>query len=401
MKKTLKFILPLWLGMVVNTLLGITDFYFLKQIDFNYLAVVGIAYIPFSLLSSIMVGIGIEANRSVAKGQHFVFAKILAAVVLLASALSIMAYGLAPALVFFASDHVLYPEIMAYFKALSFLLIPTSVLFLCTGLLRGLGLPKKTIKFNILAVSLNFIMDYFFIKVNLFGSPVKGCAYASFIADSLTVILYLIYLKEKGYLKLGDAKRSTLDFLKKAWAYSLEKICSSSTVLIISSFYISKIAVKDSSIYYGIERFFGPLKMFSFCYFEWVIYAMSKNIPYPKHLIKGGYGLLLAGFGCLMFFYLKLDTIGLIYLISYILFCMLFLVERGLVASYFALENSKKANRIVFVKSIAMLILFHTLFITQHLNLITVGAIQCLLLAVESLALYSAKGDSLSFKSLQ
>lgn len=61
MRSMFKFIAPLWISMVINTLLGITDFYFLESINRNYLTVVGIAYIPFTLLSSLIVGIGIEA----------------------------------------------------------------------------------------------------------------------------------------------------------------------------------------------------------------------------------------------------------------------------------------------------------------------------------------------------
>lgn len=387
MKKVLDFTIPLWLGMIVNTLLGITDFYFLKQINFDYLTIIGIAYIPFSLLSSMMVGVGIEANRSLAKGQKFNFKIILGMIISFSVAVSIIAFKLSRNLLFFVNGHSLYLEIIEYFNILVFLLIPTSVLYLCTGLLRGLGVPKKTLKFSILAVSLNFIFDFIFIKLKLLDSPLKGCAYASIISDTLVVILYIIYLKQKGYLFLGKSDIKSLVFFKNAWSYSIEKLCSSSTVLIISSFYISKISVEDSSIYYGIDRFFKPLKMFSFCYFEWIIYSVAKNIIYNKKLVKIGYGILVSIFGVIMIFYMNLDNIGIAYLISYIIYCVIFLAERELVAKQFALGKAKKTNTIIFIKSITMLMSFHLLFKTNNLSLLTIGVIQSILLLFESLLL--------------
>ncbi|HDR8488821.1 TPA: polysaccharide biosynthesis C-terminal domain-containing protein, partial [Bacillus cereus] len=271
MKKILAFTIPTWSAMVVNSLIGITDFWFLSQISKNYMSIVGIAYIPFSIISSLIVGIGIEANRTKAKGNPINFWSILVFVLILSSSLSILAQGFSHYLLFFTWDNPMYNEIKTYFSIICYAIIPTSILYVCTGILRGKGLPKKTLIFSFLAVILNFSLDFLFIKINLLGNPLAGCAIATVIADSLVAAIYILYFVKKRFVDTG--KMDIRKFMKNALINSTEKLFSVSTLQVISNLFIAKISVMQASVYFGLDRFFSPLLLFSYSFFEWVVYS--------------------------------------------------------------------------------------------------------------------------------
>ena len=73
----IRYILPIWVSMIINTLLSLTDMFFLKQIDTDYVTAVGIAIVPYMLLSIMLTGLGIAANRYTAGGKSFNVFKIM------------------------------------------------------------------------------------------------------------------------------------------------------------------------------------------------------------------------------------------------------------------------------------------------------------------------------------
>lgn len=383
MKNILRFTIPLWLGMIVNTLLGITDFYFLENISRDYLSVIGIAYIPFTFLSALTIGVGIEANRTLAKGDYFDFNKLVKYLILFTLIIVVLSLNFKTLIFYFVRENAMYQLILDYFSILIFLFIPTSIIYLCTGILRGLGIPEKSVKFNILAVIFNFIFDFIFIKLEFVENPIKGCAYASVLADTIVVLLYIYYLKKNKFWDKNKNIINISEFFKKASSYSIEKLCSSSTITIISSVYIAKLAIGTSSIYYGIDRFFMPIKMFAFCYFEWIIYSKTKKIEFKKIGIYGFYLLVLLVGGIFFMNYMYLTVSELYYLGIYILYCFLFLLEREIVAYEFSKEGGSIINKIIFFKSILLLLVFHMLYISNFLNLVNIGLAQSILLFLE------------------
>lgn len=88
MKNMFKYIFPIWLAMTVNTLLGITDMHFVNQINSDYITAIGIAGTPFAVLSTLFVGIGIEANRSTASGKKINWIVIIIAILITSFAVS-------------------------------------------------------------------------------------------------------------------------------------------------------------------------------------------------------------------------------------------------------------------------------------------------------------------------
>ncbi|WXR60311.1 polysaccharide biosynthesis C-terminal domain-containing protein [Peptostreptococcaceae bacterium AGR-M142] len=401
MRILFKFIIPLWFGMIVNTLLGITDFYFLKKISLDYLAVIGVSYIPFSLISTITVGVGIACNREIASSKKLDYKKILIYLVFISIILISISKYFKEYIFFFAKDNILYDEILAYFDILSYLILPTSIFYFCTGILRGHGRPKESIKFNILVVILNFLLDYLFIKLNILDNPLIGCAYASFISDFFVSIIYIVYLHKKSYLKLEKDILDTKEFFKTSFSFSLEKIFSVSTITIITSIYISKLDKNSLAIYYGIDRFFMPIVMFVYCYFEWVIYAISKKLKLYNKNIYLYYFLLLSVFGILISKYLNLNYIKNIYLILFVFYNFIFILERELVSKLFVLKRASLVNKVIFIKNIIMLICFDLFFRIDNLNLISIIIIKLSLIILEYLILlYFKKRYQIFFKTL-
>ncbi|MGE7431512.1 polysaccharide biosynthesis C-terminal domain-containing protein [Bacillus thuringiensis] len=384
MKKILAFTIPTWSAMVVNSLIGITDFWFLSQISKNYMSIVGIAYIPFSIISSLIVGIGIEANRTKAKGNPINFWSILVFVLILSSSLSILAQGFSHYLLFFTWDNPMYNEIKTYFSIICYAIIPTSILYVCTGILRGKGLPKKTLIFSFLAVILNFSLDFLFIKINLLGNPLAGCAIATVIADSLVAAIYILYFVKKRFVDTG--KMDIRRFMTNALINSTEKLFSVSTLQVISNLFIAKISVMQASVYFGLDRFFSPLLLFSYSFFEWVVYSKSKGIK-TSNSIYLIYFVLLVVYNSIVIQFMNLDRIGFIYSCIYVVYLFIFFIERTIVANFFAEEQGKIVNYVILSKNILFLI---TLFIVSNLDklsLLSFGVVNLLFIFGEAICL--------------
>lgn len=387
MNRMFKYIIPLWISMAINTLLGVTDFYFLGQISEHYLAVIGIAYVPFTLLNSLIVGIGIETNRSIANGSKIKMWKVYSVTAAISTAIIIIGSLFYKEIFFFATNNAYYDDIIIYFQRLMILLLPTSLLYVSTGVLRGNGIPGKTIWFSGTVVIFNFILDYLFIKLNYFGSPLRGCVYASIISDSIIVIIYIIYLFKSKYLHVDTENIQLTRFMKNAMTYSFEKLFSASSLTLLTGVFVASLSIKESTIYYAAERGLLPITMFSYAYFEWIIYSTSKDIKITR--IKNYILYMIVLFMGLMFInsYLKLDRFSVVYCLLYIAYCLLFFIEREIVAISFAYEMGGLVNKVIFVKNVVLFMILQVLLMTNHLNLYAIGLTQITLIIVESFIL--------------
>lgn len=367
MKRMIKFVIPIWISMIVSSLLGIIDYSFLNKISTNYIAIIGMAYVPYNFIDYLIIGIGIEANRATAKKKSLNFISILSFALILSIILVLISRSFSDILLFFAKDNIFYSDIKSYFNIIIVLLIPSSLFYLCTGILRGNGVPEKSVKFNLSALILNFILDYCFIKLNLLQDPLKGCALASVISDSIVSIIYVVYIIRS---KLVDFKlKGDYKYIKNIITYSMEKICSSSTLELITVIYISKLTIESSAIYFAVDKYMGPILLLAHCHFEWIIYSSAKKIEYKRKKTYMLYMLILFLYSNIIIFYLNFNFNGIKYSYLYIFYCLAFFIERSTVAEFFSDENGAMVNKVIFVKNFILLLFLEFIFVINKFNL--------------------------------
>lgn len=386
MKTMFNYILPIWLAMTVNTLLGITDMYFVNQVSPEYITAIGIAETPFTILSTLFIGIGIEANRSTASGNRLDWYTTVIMILMSSCIVSGVAFFLSGNIFLYASGNKLYHQVLEYFNIYIFSLVPCAMLYLCTGILRGKGESKKTLWFSCEAVILNFILDFLFIHLNMFDSALKGCAAASLLSDSFTAFTYIVYIFFRQNDSLVLYKKFSLQtffpFLKNSFSYSLEKLFSTSTLTVLSSIYLALLTVQESRIYYGLSKMYSPISMLAYSYFEWVIYAKAKRLVNNR---KQNYLLFLCFFiidGIISIIYLDLSMKGILFCFLYILYYILFFVEREYVAILFEKGKDFVVNRVMFIKSILLICLLQIEVFFDMLNIFSIIITQLLLFIV-------------------
>ena len=386
MKNMFKYIFPIWLAMTVNTLLGITDMYFVNQINSDYITAIGIAGTPFAVLSTLFVGIGIEANRSTASGKKINWKVIIITILITSFAVSGVSFLFSKNIFFYANKNKLYYLVLEYFNIYVFSLVPSAILYLCTGIFRGKGESEKTLWFSCEAVILNFILDFIFIKYNIFNSALKGCAFASVLSDTFTSFTYVIYIAFRRTENLVPHNKfnikTVLSFFRNSFSYSLEKLFSTSTLTILSSIYFALLSIQESKVYYGLEKMYSPVLMLAYSYFEWVIYVRAKQIDNNR---KQNYLL----FFC---FCVAEGIISILYLnlsMKYSLFCFLyacyhfsFFIEREYIAILFEKGKSSVVNHTMFMKSILLICLLQIEMLISVLNIFSIIITQLLLFFV-------------------
>lgn len=388
MKIMFKYIIPIWINMVISTLLSITDITFLKSIDMNYISVIGIAMIPFSVIETLFVGLGIEANRSIASNRKVPLNMILGIGIVSSLLVCVLCVMLSPLLFKFVQYNASLQEILSYFNIFIFSLIPSTVLYLCTGTMRGMDLAQKTIKFSVLAVVLNFVLDFLFIKNNIFNSALRGCAFASVLSDAITAICYVAYLLKMNIIqfeKIINQASAAQQFLYNSFTYSMEKLFSTSSLTILSDFYVATLALRETTIYYGFSKLFAPILMLAYSYFEWIIYSKSKGIKnnyYKTYLIFAFLILIMGGYAAR---YLKLPLSYTPIILLFAVYYLLFFIERQNVALLFQHEMGGLANKIILVKSLVTLFAFQLLSMNHTLTLYYAIGIQSLTMAFGSI----------------
>ncbi len=383
MKKMLSYIFPIWFGMTINTLLGMTDMFFLNRIDIAYLSAIGAASVWFSIISTLFIGVGIEANRRIAAGGEMAFNRLLILLLGLALGVSMLASASSRALFFYIQDETLKCMVTEYFGIYVYAQVPSIVLYLCTGVLRGRGESKKTAYFSALAVGLNIILDAVFIGAGVLR-PLFGCGFASVLSDCITASIYFIYIKmyvrHRNITNLSGKEIRT--FLKNSVQYSLEKLFSTSSLLILSGIYIALLPVEQSRIYYGTDKMFSPILMLSYSYFEWVIYAKSQKIAEDKRVTYFWMGFCCFGVGIISTWYLKG---GLIFCLLYGCYMVCFCMERDVVASMFCLEQAKVVNRMMGIKAVALIVILQFMTwrgILWGIGILLVQIIACIIVVI-------------------
>nr|WP_263315168.1 MATE family efflux transporter [Mammaliicoccus sp. Marseille-Q6498] len=378
----LSYTVPIWLTMIVNTLLGITDTIILSTINKDYISYLGIAYIPFTLISTLIIGIGIESNKYNSQNKPFNFYKILIYTFLTSLVLSLLFFFLRDSVLFWARFKANYEFIQTYFSIIIFSLAPTSVLFLCTGLFRGRNKSRITLYFSILCVILNAIFDI--ILIYFLSNELYAVAIATLLADTLTALIYIyVTLKQKD---ISSNEMDVWSFLKGAFKNSIEKLLSSGTLELISVIFIVKLSLTESNIYFLLDKLFLPFQMFSFAYMEWVLFTEGKNIKRSISIFPL-YFIILLIYG-LVVVYVSFDNIiPYIYLSLLCVYFLFFLLQRNIVGKFFVYDYQNTVNFITLLRNIALIIILYTLVVTHLFSLITYMFVSLILLLTENIIL--------------
>lgn len=369
----IRYILPIWVSMIINTLLSLTDMFFLKQIDTDYVTAVGIAIVPYMLLSIMLTGLGIAANRYTAGGKSFNVFKIITICSVTSLLICIVCNGISHILFLYANQSV-REYVLEYFNIYIYTLIPLGIMYIATGILRGNNRSSISVIFNTLAVITNGILDWIFIKNVYKEKSCFGCGLASLLSDSLIATIYIVLLLS--FYKKKDTYVGLKEFIISSCKFSLEKLFSTASIMIISSVFISFLDIDSSNVYFGTEKMFSPIRMFSYSYFEWVIFSESKSIKrniYQSSAIMIGLCIIMAFISAL---YFDTNMTQILFIILFAASEVIFSYEREQVAIAFSGELTDDANRVMFIKSIVLISLMFILTMTKTISLISLGVVQ-------------------------
>ncbi|WP_194440803.1 MATE family efflux transporter [Staphylococcus saprophyticus] len=370
------------MAMIVNTLLGITDTIILSTINKDYISYLGIAYIPFTLISTLIIGIGIESNKYNSQNKSFNFYKILMYTILTSLLLSLLFFFLRDNILFWAKSKSHYEFIQTYFSIIIFSLAPTAVLFLCTGLFRGRNKSRITLYFSIFCVILNAIFDI--ILVSFLSNALYAVAIATLLADTLTALIYIYATSKQKDISSNEMNAWT--FLKSAFKNSIEKFLSSGTLELISVIFIVKLSITESNIYFLLDKLFLPFQMFSFAYMEWVLFTEGKNMKRSISIFPL-YFIILLIYGVFVT-YISFDNItSYIYLSLLCIYFLFFLLQRNIVGKFLVYDYQNTVNFVTLLRNITLIIILYTLVITHLFSLVTYMFVSLILLLSENIIL--------------
>ncbi|MGS5042087.1 MATE family efflux transporter [Staphylococcus saprophyticus] len=378
----LRYTIPIWLAMIVNTLLGITDTIILSTINKDYISYLGIAYIPFTLISTLIIGIGIESNKYNSQNKSFNFYKILIYTILTSLILSLLFFFLRDNILFWAKSKSHYEFIQTYFSIIIFSLAPTAVLFLCTGLFRGRNKSRITLYFSIFCVILNAIFDI--ILVSFLSNALYAVAIATLLADTLTALIYIYATSKQKDISSNEMNAWT--FLKSAFKNSIEKFLSSGTLELISVIFIVKLSITESNIYFLLDKLFLPFQMFSFAYMEWVLFTEGKNMKRSISIFPL-YFIILLIYGVFVTYISFNNIISYIYLSLLCIYFLFFLFQRNIVGKFLVYDYQNTVNFVTLLRNITLIIILYTLVITHLFSLVTYMFVSLILLLSENIIL--------------
>lgn len=378
----LRYTIPIWLAMIVNTLLGITDTIILSTINKDYISYLGIAYIPFTLISTLIIGIGIESNKYNSQNKSFNFYKILIYTILTSLVLSLLFFFLRDNILFWAKSKSHYEFIQTYFSIIIFSLAPTAVLFLCTGLFRGRNKSRITLYFSIFCVILNAIFDI--ILVSFLSNALYAVAIATLLADTLTALIYIYATSKQKDISSNEMNAWT--FLKSAFKNSIEKFLSSGTLELISVIFIVKLSITESNIYFLLDKLFLPFQMFSFAYMEWVLFTEGKNMKRSISIFPL-YFIILLIYGVFVTYISFDNIISYIYLSLLCIYFLFFLLQRNIVGKFLVYDYQNTVNFVTLLRNITLIIILYTLVITHLFSLVTYMSVSLILLLSENIIL--------------
>ncbi len=356
----IKYIFPIWLAMTLNTLLGITDFYFLKPFGDGAYYIVGASTLPFIVVTQLLAGLGIETNRWMSEHQAIDFVKV-ASVGILTALLIIFVFHMSGEYSLFFIKKIDYiKECTIYFHILLFSILPLVLLFVLTGMARGIGKPKVSLFFTALIVILNVVLDYYL--VSNMSSPTSAVAWATVIADSLGAITYIIW----GVLhtdRMHFTTKQTYQFIVRALRQGTEKIISGGFFAVSLSALVAGLSLEFSGLYFALERYMMPLTLIGYAIFEWRIHQLSAKKPCEDKRVYIGLISILLIYTIFLISLLATKETW-IYIFAYSIITVLFWRERHIIAVFFYAKKENTLLKLITVFKVlvvGILLLLYTL----------------------------------------
>ena len=211
-KLILAFMIPTYLGNIFQQFYNLVDSIVAgRYIGVNALAAIGsttsLIFLVIGWLNGITSGFSIRVAQSFGakdfkRMRHFVAMSVLlclAFVVVMTLGLLVLNY---PILRMMNVPADIIDDTAAYMAIIYAGLFVTAAYNAFAAVLRALGDSKSPLYFLIASALINVVLDVVFIVV--FHMGVEGCAYATVIAQGVSAVLCLVYIKKKfEILKLG------------------------------------------------------------------------------------------------------------------------------------------------------------------------------------------------------
>lgn len=204
-KLILQFMLPLFLGNMFQQLYNVADSVIAGQfIGVNALAAIGstssLIFLVMGWLNGLSSGFAILVSQWFGAKDYKAMRKYMAmGIYLMLAFIVVMTIGLEianePILRMMNSPENLLGDIKGYMAVIYAGMIATGAYNALAAILRAVGDSKTPLYFLIISSVINVILDIVFIIC--FGMGVIGCGYATVIAQGISAVLCLIYIKKR------------------------------------------------------------------------------------------------------------------------------------------------------------------------------------------------------------
>lgn len=220
LKSIIFFALPILVSMIFQQLYNAVDTvivgHFLSE---ESLAAIGACSSIFELIVGFGTGfgngLGLVAARAFGGGNTERLKKAVAASLILTLAVTVIltvasVFGMRPLLSLLKTPEQIMDESFSYIIVIC---IFCGVMFaynLCSGMLRAIGNSFTPLIFLIFSSLLNIVLDILFITK--FNTGIKGAAYATVLAQLISVLLCLIYIVKKAKIIIPSVKEGHFKF---------------------------------------------------------------------------------------------------------------------------------------------------------------------------------------------
>ncbi|HKM03364.1 MAG TPA: MATE family efflux transporter [Lachnospiraceae bacterium] len=215
------FAFPIFVGNIFQQLYNIVDTVVVGHVmGDKALAAVGAASVIYmlfiSLANGMTNGFSIVIARYFGAKKYDIMRQAIAITIVLSAILSILLtvssmVGIRPLLVFLNTPNDIIEQSDTYIRTILAAIAITMTYNMLAGILRGIGNSFMPLVFLIIACFINVILDLIFVKQ--MGLGIRGAALATVIAQSVAVILCIIYMIKK--CPLLKLEKSNFKFNRK------------------------------------------------------------------------------------------------------------------------------------------------------------------------------------------
>ena len=220
LKSLIFFTLPIFVSMLFQHLYNAVDTIIVgNYLDDTSLAAIGASASIFELIvgfgNGFGNGMGLVAARAFGSGDRDRIKKAVAGSLILTLTVSafvalLSLFGMKPLLHLLNTPDSILDESFSYISVVSVLCIVMFAYNLCSGMLRAIGNSFTPLIFLICSSLMNIGLDILFITK--FNMGIRGAAWATIIAQAISVMLCLIYIFVKARILIPSAKAGHFRF---------------------------------------------------------------------------------------------------------------------------------------------------------------------------------------------